>query len=202
MQPIKLTERLTTHPAQTKTPKAKAGKRLIPKTSSKPSKTSSSPISDRVWKLSSQVRTFPRPPPPVQHQLRDHIEFNEVQADKRNTYRKKVAADKGAGKSEPGEGEGEDGDTTLEHDADGIDREGEPVAKKARREAGDGDVVGEEEGDGEREDEEDEEANGNGDETEEEEGEQEGAERPDDEERPDEEEDEADEALDNGEDSD
>lgn len=53
--------------------------------------------------------------------------FNEVQTDKRNAYRSKVASNKAAGQAEHGE-EGE-GETQL-------DREGQPVAKKARLEAG------------------------------------------------------------------
>ncbi len=54
-------------------------------------------------------------------------EFNEIQTDKRNTYRKKVAADKALGAKSgsptaPGEGNG-----IVEGHVDG-----EPVAKKAR----------------------------------------------------------------------
>ncbi|RFU35959.1 hypothetical protein B7463_g295, partial [Scytalidium lignicola] len=56
--------------------------------------------------------------------------FNEVQTDKRNVYRKKVAADKAAKSGSPTAGDG---------DADevGTDRDGQPASKKARVELGD-----------------------------------------------------------------
>jgi DNA polymerase epsilon subunit 3 len=129
-----------------------------------------------------------------------------VQTDKRNTYRKKVAADKASGKPED-----EDGDTTLEHegegDADGLGRDGQPAAKKARRDASQG-GAGEDEGDlregdgmGDREDEEVDEE-GDADETEDEEGEHDAEERLEADDHLEEEQEAEDEALDNGEDSD
>jgi DNA polymerase epsilon subunit 3 len=53
-------------------------------------------------------------------------EFNEVQTDKRNAYRNKVAESKAAAQS----GHGDDGDAEL-------DRDGQPATKKARLEPGD-----------------------------------------------------------------
>lgn len=57
----------------------------------------------------------------------DMLEFNEIQTDKRNTYRKKVAADKASGAKNG---------SHLESDKNGIsagaDGGGEPVAKKPR----------------------------------------------------------------------
>jgi len=53
-------------------------------------------------------------------------EFNEVQTDKRNAYRNKVAENKAAAQS----GHGDDGEV-------GLGRDGQPVAKKARLEPGD-----------------------------------------------------------------
>ncbi|APA14616.1 hypothetical protein SS1G_06591 [Sclerotinia sclerotiorum 1980 UF-70] len=131
--------------------------------------------------------------------------FLETQSDKRNTYRKKVAADKVAGSQAGGEnGEG---------DSEMLDREGdgEPKAKKARRDEGSG-------GSGETQEEHDEEMDAEEDNEEhdeeeegeeaEDEGEGEGEVRDDDDgeerfevEEPEEREAE-DEALDNGEDSD
>jgi DNA polymerase epsilon subunit 3 len=59
--------------------------------------------------------------------------FVELQTDKRNTYRKKVAADKAAGKvGSPPPGEEE---SYVEGDHEGevqMDRDGQPVAKRAR----------------------------------------------------------------------
>lgn len=57
------------------------------------------------------------------------IEFNEIQTDKRNTYRKKVAADKASGaKSGSPKGEGERHGAAAEGD-------GQPAAKKPRIDA-------------------------------------------------------------------
>lgn len=57
-------------------------------------------------------------------------EFIELQSDKRNTYRKKVAADKVTG--------GQSGVEDGEGDSEMVDREGdgEPKAKKIRRDGG------------------------------------------------------------------
>ncbi|KAI9644746.1 hypothetical protein NHQ30_006773 [Ciborinia camelliae] len=125
--------------------------------------------------------------------------FIEMQSDKRNTYRKKVAADKAVG-------HGEDDSEMLDREGDG-----EPKAKKVRREGGSG-------GSGETQDENEEEevdADEDHDEEEEDEGEEgegegegdgEAGEEDDGEERFEVEEPEErevdDEALDNGEDSD
>lgn len=57
-------------------------------------------------------------------------EFNEVQADKRNAYRNKVAENKAAAQS----GHGDDGDAEL-------DRDGQPATKKPRLEPGDSSEV-------------------------------------------------------------
>jgi DNA polymerase epsilon subunit 3 len=63
------------------------------------------------------------------------VEFNEVQTDKRNTYRKKVAADKASGRpGSPRPGDGEHVDVNGEGQ---MDRDGQPAPKKARRESGD-----------------------------------------------------------------
>lgn len=59
--------------------------------------------------------------------LTSRAEFNEVQTDKRNAYRSKVANSKATG------GSGEVGD-----DSEMADREGQPAAKKARLEGGAG----------------------------------------------------------------
>ncbi|TAQ88484.1 hypothetical protein B7494_g3204 [Chlorociboria aeruginascens] len=69
--------------------------------------------------------------------------FMEIQADKRINYRKKAAADKATGQAE--EGDDEEGESHVE---------GQPAAKKARRENGsrmvdEGDM-GDEDGDGDR----------------------------------------------------
>ncbi len=58
------------------------------------------------------------------------IEFNEVQTDKRNAYRSKVAESKAAAQA----GHGEDGDVDVDAK---LDRDGQPAAKKARLEPGD-----------------------------------------------------------------
>lgn len=59
-------------------------------------------------------------------------EFNEVQTDKRNAYRNKVAESKAAAQS----GHGDDGDT--EGNGEGqLGRDGQPATKKARLEPGD-----------------------------------------------------------------
>jgi DNA polymerase epsilon subunit 3 len=126
------------------------------------------------------------------------LEFNEVQTDKRNTYRKKVAADKASGKTgSPQPGDGEEGDPLGEHDTEGqVNRDGQPAAKKARREPSEGmPEYSEDEVD-------DDEAHG--DETEDDEGDNEQEERPEAEEQLEEIEQREieDEALDNGEDSD
>lgn len=55
------------------------------------------------------------------------VEFNEIQADKRNTYRKKVAADKASGPKSGSTVEGDKNDVSVEADGDG-----EPAAKKPR----------------------------------------------------------------------
>ena len=59
--------------------------------------------------------------------------FVELQTDKRNTYRKRVAADKAAGQvGSPPPGE-EESYVEGDHDGEGqVDRDGQPVAKKAR----------------------------------------------------------------------
>jgi hypothetical protein len=60
------------------------------------------------------------------------IGFVELQTDKRNTYRKKVAADKASGKvGSPPPGE-EESYVEGEHEGEGPAREGRPVAKKLR----------------------------------------------------------------------
>lgn len=132
------------------------------------------------------------------------IEFVELQTDKRNTYRKKVAADKAAGKAgspPPGEEEsfleGDDADASM-------DRDGQPAAKKARMdESGtvregdvldtqkEGEEVDEDEGGDDPDDDEDE----DGDEPEERHDAEDQLEDPEEREA-------EDEALDNGEDSD
>ena len=64
-------------------------------------------------------------------------EFNEVQTDKRNTYRKKVAADKASGQpGSPRPGDGEHVDVDGEGEGQ-MGPDGQPAAKKARRESGD-----------------------------------------------------------------
>ncbi|ESZ96467.1 hypothetical protein SBOR_3199 [Sclerotinia borealis F-4128] len=70
---------------------------------------------------------FPDFKPRLEAELAKYI---EMQSDKRNTYRKKVAADKASG--EQGAGEDEEGDSEM------VDREGdgEPKAKKVRRDGG------------------------------------------------------------------
>ncbi|TGO33579.1 hypothetical protein BHYA_0238g00040 [Botrytis hyacinthi] len=128
--------------------------------------------------------------------------FIELQSDKRNTYRKKVAADKVAG-SQAG---GEDG----EGDSEMLDREGdgEPKAKKVRRDGsigGSGEAQEEHDEEIDADEEHDEEVEGEEGEDDEE-GEGEAREDDDGEEKFDVEEPEEkevdDEALDNGEDSD
>jgi DNA polymerase epsilon subunit 3 len=124
-------------------------------------------------------------------------EFNEVQTDKRNAYRNKVAENRAAAQS----GHGDDGEVEL-------DRDGQPAAKKARIEPGDSsgmDTSEMPEGynmDNSRADDEGEEDEGHGDEDEEDEEE---PEEPEERLDPLEEADHAeaeDEALDNGDDSD
>jgi len=130
--------------------------------------------------------------------------FVELQTDKRNTYRKKVAADKAAGKAgspPPGEEEsfleGDDGEGQM-------DRDGQPAAKKARMDEsgivrkggipdrhGEGEEGEEDEGGDDPEDDEEEE----GDEEEERHDTEEQLEEPEEKEA-------EDEALDSGEDSD
>ncbi|KAH8808226.1 histone-fold-containing protein [Xylogone sp. PMI_703] len=97
--------------------------------------------------------------------------FNELQTDKRNVYRKKVAADKAAKSGSPAAGDGD-------ADEGEMDRDGQPAAKKARIELGDvaeGDAsemheadvdeeVDEEEGQGEEGEDEEEEDEGEEDE--------------------------------------
>ncbi|KAF7884504.1 uncharacterized protein EAF02_004840 [Botrytis sinoallii] len=125
--------------------------------------------------------------------------FIELQSDKRNTNRKKVAADKVAG-SQAG---GEDG----EGDSEMLDREGdgEPKAKKVRRDGSSGETQEEHDDEIDADEEHDEEVEGEEGEDEEE-GEGEAREDDDEEEKFDVEEAEEkevdDEALDNGEDSD
>jgi DNA polymerase epsilon subunit 3 len=81
--------------------------------------------------------------------------FTSIQADKRNTYRKKVREEKKAAKDKPYT----NGDSSMMSMGD----EGEPAAKRARMEAGDtedegeGDETIEGEGDGEDEEVEDDE---------------------------------------------
>jgi hypothetical protein len=139
---------------------------------------------------------------PTSRTLLTFSEFNEVQTDKRNTYRKKVAADKASGKA----GDGEDDDVPGDHDAD-TSMDGQPAAKKARRDPSDnieehGDLH-EGDGMGDREEDDVEDDEGNGDETEEEEDNHEPEERFEVEEPEETQEPEAeDEALDNGDDSD
>jgi DNA polymerase epsilon subunit 3 len=124
------------------------------------------------------------------------IGFQELQTDKRNTYRKKVA-DKATGKAgSPHDGEEErgiEGDGPVEEG-----RDGQPAAKKAKlSESGDGIAQGDEEEQSEEIEEEEEEGG--------EDGEEEEAERDDAVEVEDMEErdgEEEDEGLDNGEDSD
>ena len=59
--------------------------------------------------------------------------FIELQTDKRNTYRKKVAADKASGKAGSPPPGAEDSYVEGDHDAEGqVDRDGQPAAKKAR----------------------------------------------------------------------
>jgi DNA polymerase epsilon subunit 3 len=60
------------------------------------------------------------------------LEFNEIQTDKRNTYRKKVAADKASGAKSGSPVEGERHDVPAAGEGDG---DGEPVAKKPRIDA-------------------------------------------------------------------
>lgn len=76
--------------------------------------------------------------------------FNELQTDKRNTYRRRVAAAR-----EEGDGEGE----TQSADGERLDSDGRPAAKKARVELGGVDDSGDMElpDAGEREEEEEEE---------------------------------------------
>jgi hypothetical protein len=136
------------------------------------------------------------------------VEFSEVQSDKRNTYRKKVAADKASGKA--GAGEGEDGEVG---EMEGhLDRDGQPAAKKARRETGgsvgdessemrEGDMMGDPEDD-EGDEEEDQGDDAEDDDQEEEEEEEEETGDVEEEEEEAEEREVEDEALDNGEDSD
>ena|ERR1700710_1951357 len=139
------------------------------------------------------------------------LEFNEVQTDKRNTYRKKVAADKASGKAgSPQPGDGEEGDMQGEHDAEGqVGRDGQPAAKKARREPSEGmpeysGDLREGDGMGDRDEDEVDDDEAHGDETEDDEGDNEQEERLEAEERLEEIEQREveDEALDNGEDSD
>jgi hypothetical protein len=59
------------------------------------------------------------------------LEFNEIQTDKRNTYRKKVAADKASG-TKGGSPTGGGGKNGSAAEAEG---DGEPVAKKPRIDA-------------------------------------------------------------------
>jgi DNA polymerase epsilon subunit 3 len=133
--------------------------------------------------------------------------FNDIQTDKRNQYRKRVAADKETGKA--GSPHGEDDETLAEVDMEGpLDREGQPASKKARRETSDSTVedmneLREPDIMGDREDEEGNDDEGHGDDPEDEEDEDQ-EERLEVEEQLDEAEqrDVEDEALDNGEDSD
>ncbi|PQE25794.1 hypothetical protein CJF30_00000488 [Rutstroemia sp. NJR-2017a BBW] len=128
-------------------------------------------------------------------------EFIETQSDKRSTYRKKVAADKAAPQGE------ENGDGDIEMGRDG---DGEPKAKKARRDGkGEGAIPGDDAheeaddtmgADDEVEGDEDVEEDNEEDEVEGEEGEEEGADERFEVEEP--EGRDEDEALDNGEDSD
>ncbi|KAG0650045.1 DNA polymerase II subunit D [Hyphodiscus hymeniophilus] len=148
---------------------------------------------------------FPEFKPRLEAEL---ARFVELQTDKRNTYRKKVAADKASGKvGSPPPGE-EESYVEGDHDGEGMDGDGQPVAKKARmdREGAtrEGDVrdmqrdedIGEGEGEGEEDE------SGEEPEDEEEEGD-EVEERQETDEQIEEEQHEAeDEALDNGEDSD
>jgi hypothetical protein len=61
------------------------------------------------------------------------LEFNEIQTEKRNTYRKKVAADKALGaKSGSPAGEGERNGIVADGEGE---RDGQPVAKRARMDA-------------------------------------------------------------------
>lgn len=131
--------------------------------------------------------------------------FVELQTDKRNTYRKKVAADKASGKvGSPPPGEEEsyiEGESYVEGQ---LDRDGQPAAKKARMDesgiAREGDIpdmhreeeAGEEDEGGEEPDDEDDEE---GDEVEDRQETEEQIEEPEQHEADDE-------ALDNGEDSD
>jgi DNA polymerase epsilon subunit 3 len=137
------------------------------------------------------------------------LEFNEIQTDKRNTYRKKVAADKASGAksgSPPREG-GERNGVAAEGEGDG-----EPAAKKPRIDAdADPDGAGNEVEDasdlldeGELGEDGGEEAEEEGDveDLEEDAGEEEVEEPPEDGLEENEERDGGDEALDNGEDSD
>jgi DNA polymerase epsilon subunit 3 len=140
--------------------------------------------------------------------LRTRVEFTEIATFKRNQYRAKVAADKASGKTV--EEDPEDEDALAEGDESRIDKDGQPAAKKARRDpnGGTGDAasgsLGEiaELGNMDREEGEEEEEEKHGDETEDDEDEQEErleVEEPlEDQEEPEGE----DEALDNGEDSD
>ncbi|KAF8867021.1 histone-fold-containing protein [Acephala macrosclerotiorum] len=122
--------------------------------------------------------------------------FNEVQADKRNAYKSKVASSKAAGHTH-GEEDG-DGDSLM-------DRDGQPASKKARRDPDDSVMDASEmtEGYSRADHTADEEGDDGGDETEADEDEDEGEERLEVEERLEEpeEKEEHDEALDNGEDS-
>lgn len=134
--------------------------------------------------------------------------FNEVQSDKQKR-RQKVAADKASGKTgSPQPRNGEERDLPGNHEADDqVDRNGQPAAKRARREPGDAvedpSDLHEGDGTGDREDDEAEDDEGHGDETEEDEGDHDPDERMEAEELEEPEEREAeDEALDNGEDSD
>ena len=72
---------------------------------------------------------FPEFRPRLEAEL---AKFSQVQTDKRNTYRAKVAADKAAGRAgspHPGEESFMEGEGESQ-----LDAEGQPVAKKARRE--------------------------------------------------------------------
>ncbi|RDW88876.1 hypothetical protein BP6252_00908 [Coleophoma cylindrospora] len=92
--------------------------------------------------------------------------FNEISTEKRNTYRKKVAADKAADKSGAA-GDAEEGGAEADEATEEMRRDanGQPAAKKARRESGHAEEVGdaheketeEPEADEEEEEEEDEE---------------------------------------------
>ena len=60
-----------------------------------------------------------------------------MQTDKRNTYRNKVAANKASGKNDTEQpGEGDDADMEGEGESP-VDRDGQPAAKKARRDPDD-----------------------------------------------------------------